>query len=655
MRKTLLLMLAFLQVSFAAQAQEKTEFKIGSKALMERKADRPLVLPGTTPRTANASTRIAMDEDERIMGFYTSDEYGDPNSALGLKVNHYIAAVEFFPSDIKRMVGGEITKVRFAINGSIGASKVYVYSIDNLGNFVDSYDPVEVASTKNGWNDVVLPTPIPVKENMSYMIGYEVNNAATKYPLLTDSDINPGGASEGGLLIYGDLGEGEYWYTFGTDYGNLCIQAVVKGGTHSENDVSINGLSTNKYVKSNSNFEFNFNIRNSGMNAVSSCVLSVYIDGTSLGTLNVSDGLSSNYQNISVNAELPDGLSIGKHELMLTVDAVNGVVPSEDFGESVTKTEFVVYENAMTRNYNLVEQFTSQRCTFCPLGYNVLNALEAKRNDIAWVSLHGSGMGDDEYNFADVDYIDYFVGGGAYPSAAFNRYYVNDKTVNSSSRLGLSLGYSAEYTDQAAEMFSQIIDMSNTSVPAFASIDVATEYDASSRKLNVKVTSEAAEGFDKLVGDAAITVYLLEDGLVSKQLNNGAWDYNFTHNHVLRDILTSYYGDAVTWTDGKVEMDFSTVLDSEWNPEKMEVVAFIGRPIILNGSTFETTFDDAFVLNTNKVGLGGTTGIEGVDMDEADVKEVARYTIDGVRISAPQKGVNIVKMSNGKVYKVLVK
>ena len=87
----------------------------------------------------------------------------------------------------------------------------------------------------------------------------------------------------------------------------------------------------------------------------------------------------------------------------------------------------------------------------------------------------------------------------------------------------------------------------------------------------------------------------------------------------------------------------------------MEVVAFIGRPIILNGSTFETTFDDAFVLNTNKVGLGGTTGIEGVDMDEADVKEVARYTIDGVRISAPQKGVNIVKMSNGKVYKVLVK
>ena len=70
MRKTLLLMLAFLQVSFAAQAQEKTEFKTGSKALMERKADRPLVLPGTTPRTANASTRIAMDEDERIMGFY---------------------------------------------------------------------------------------------------------------------------------------------------------------------------------------------------------------------------------------------------------------------------------------------------------------------------------------------------------------------------------------------------------------------------------------------------------------------------------------------------------------------------------------------------------------------------------------------------------
>jgi hypothetical protein len=31
------------------------------------------------------------------------------------------------------------------------------------------------------------------------------------------------------------------------------------------------------------------------------------------------------------------------------------------------------------------------------------------------------------------------------------------------------------------------------------------------------------------------------------------------------------------------------------------------------------------------------------------------YTINGVRLAAPQKGINIVKMSNGTISKVLVK
>ena len=87
----------------------------------------------------------------------------------------------------------------------------------------------------------------------------------------------------------------------------------------------------------------------------------------------------------------------------------------------------------------------------------------------------------------------------------------------------------------------------------------------------------------------------------------------------------------------------------------MSVVAFIGRPIVLQGQTFATSVDDAYVINTNKVNLGGTTGIENLGVDNSDSKEVARYTIDGVQITAPQKGINIVKMSDGKVYKVLVK
>lgn len=48
----------------------------------------------------------------------------------------------------------------------------------------------------------------------------------------------------------------------------------------------------------------------------------------------------------------------------------------------------------------------------------------------------------------------------------------------------------------------------------------------------------------------------------------------------------------------------------------------------------------------------GTTAINGV-ADNANATVVARYAADGTRLSAPQKGLNIVKLSNGKTVKYI--
>ncbi len=50
----------------------------------------------------------------------------------------------------------------------------------------------------------------------------------------------------------------------------------------------------------------------------------------------------------------------------------------------------------------------------------------------------------------------------------------------------------------------------------------------------------------------------------------------------------------------------------------------------------------------------GSSGISGVTVDGDDV-EVARYTVDGIRIGSPVKGVNIVKKADGSTVKVMVK
>lgn len=46
-----------------------------------------------------------------------------------------------------------------------------------------------------------------------------------------------------------------------------------------------------------------------------------------------------------------------------------------------------------------------------------------------------------------------------------------------------------------------------------------------------------------------------------------------------------------------------------------------------------------------------STGINGIN--NADATVVARYAADGTRLSAPQKGLNIVKLSNGKTMKYI--
>ena len=56
----------------------------------------------------------------------------------------------------------------------------------------------------------------------------------------------------------------------------------------------------------------------------------------------------------------------------------------------------------------------------------------------------------------------------------------------------------------------------------------------------------------------------------------------------------------------------------------------------------------SFVVNVTTA-----DGIQGVVSDGA--VEVARFSADGKRISAPQKGLNIIRMSDGTVRKVIVK
>lgn len=78
---------------------------------------------------------------------------------------------------------------------------------------------------------------------------------------------------------------------------------------------------------------------------------------------------------------------------------------------------------------------------------------------------------------------------------------------------------------------------------------------------------------------------------------------------------------------------------------KAEGTATVTLQANSNGKLVETEFT---------VTVTQASGISNIK-SSADAVEVARYTIDGKRITAPQPGVNIVRMSDGTVRRVLVK
>ncbi len=147
--------------------------------------------------------------------------------------------------------------------------------------------------------------------------------------------------------------------------------------------------------------------------------------------------------------------------------------------------------------------------------------------------------------------------------------------------------------------------------------------------------------------------------------------------------LTNSYNDQTPGTDeGRVHL-YATVINGTDSTTYAVAVEPQTEPATSNPKTYEVIFDmpanamvqigvktvgvqaarwvvgDTFTLKyfgteSSKENSGDSTPIEGVESAE-EVVPVAIYSISGTRLAAPQKGINIIKMSNGSVKKVLVK
>ena len=205
-----------------------------------------------------------------------------------------------------------------------------------------------------------------------------------------------------------------------------------------------------------------------------------------------------------------------------------------------------------------VEKYTGPRCSNCPMADVTLDGVHDER--VVMVSInHPTGQGIPYPNQPDLrtdggNTWDTYFGINAIPAAYINR----DK--------------STQYQGDMANIVSAI-DQALAVEPT-----VALEATANSiaGKVNITVNLQFVKEYrDKVT----LTVAIVEDSLCYKQLlPDGTYDENYAHNHMLRKVVTGFWGRDVEAKGAEGECltgSLSFTPASDINLANCHIIAFI--------------------------------------------------------------------------------
>ena len=704
MKKVLLPLFALLLSATAVNAQTTV-----GEGVVQKSGDAYLTNVAPTSSVAKVHKAAPKKAETTKAQRYVSLTNADSPAYNGIGFPGYTvskAGVWIDPSLLKRYEGSKVVGMRFALANSIG-KKTTGFLIESDGetdsktaelkNTKDTYvasgeaEDLQTVTIKNNaledmnWNEITFDKSYTIPANCKGLLfGFEYTQRSTQsggnytaacFPFICASQSS---ASEGfGICAFGDLGKTgtSAWYAASTTY-LICAQLLVENENGFVKDLDILGVSAPRFIKNGNQINVAFAVKNWGSEAVEQSTYSVTIDGKEEATLTSPTAIDYDGKTLNATVDFPADLEDGVHTLGIKVKSMETGEPTGDLSDDSGSTEFRTYTKSIAKHqYQLVEQETSWTCGYCPYGYNMLKSLQEKRPDMAWVSIHGDmdEKNPDPYTVDDAKYLlNYSVIG--WPTGLFNRYFLVDDQVNKNYTLGLGITVVDDtQMDAYTNMYSQILDMSNEDIPAMVHLDLKSNFNAATGKLALTVYGNGVKNAAKVLKGTTLTVYLTENGLTSKQyfysdLSNtqtgGAkWVNKYDHPNVLRQIVSLPWGDEITWNGDNFTKTYEVDVDADFydydNDNTLNAIAFVSKPFIVqinDKNYFDSDVDNVWVNNCVFATLndGETTGINNTVATGENATVVARYAADGTKISAPVKGINILKMSDGTTRKVVV-
>lgn len=566
------------------------------------------------------------------------------------KAESYDAAIKL---DGKAFAGAKVAGVRFQIFDDQYTTNVSGWTSKALTGDPDgevvAVENVQAAASADDYTEVRFTTPVEIPADGLYC-GYSLTITkvvssiqGTTYPLAAGDDNS---VVENGFFLRNETLTEGVW----EDYSNnpaLAMQVILtdlpaganielpdyviaKQGEASQAKVTV--------YKGASSLEIEYEYSVNGHS------------GTGTATNDDANELYGSANDVMI--DLPAIDEIGEYDLTVKVTKVNGV---ENTGDNIEATTKLVVTNLDIKHRAVVEEYTGTWCGYCPRGYVAMEYMAEKYpDDFIGLAYHG----DDPMQGANVVFPSSTQG---FPSAYVDR--VGNDIDPYFGNYEVEMGIEQDWLDRCNEPSPAAIE-----VEAALSDDLET----------VSVTSRTAFALSGVEG-FKVAYALLADGLTGtgtswKQANNyrgyssaldiDAWDQFFNGGSYVEvpfnDVVilapdskgvAGSVPEEITvgeWNEHEYKFTLAeatsklyrvSLVQAEW---KLRVVA-----MLLNA--------EGEIVNAAKCSVSVPAGVNGVESTMDEAVEVARYSLDGRLLSEPERGVNLVKMSDGTVRKVMVK
>lgn len=531
----------------------------------------------------------------------------------------------------------------------------------------DVYYSVDEITT-SGYTYCVLDESYTIGQD-GCLIGYTFDHNYVGDGDYADYPINLYYVSDvsGGFYYYYP---GEGWYSgYGSGYGNLTIAAYMDVSSMSPYQASVGSIGEYTVMADEENSVDTY-VTNDAYGEITQISYILTVDGEAGAETDYSvDIAAQSYEYIYVPYTFDEGI----HTVELEITKVNG---EENVSTSNTATGTIVSLATKADRVSVVEEFTSTSCGYCPRGHvGLANLKDAYGDKIVTLAGHYPYSYTDPMYCDDYYYTIYYYSNG-FPSAAFNRSYIGDPYHGISS----DYSYGADY----------LVDALDEIYPAEASLDMTAAWaDDDCTSIDVDVTTTFT--IERLDAPYALAFILAEDDMADPDEStsvNTWWQLNYYPSYASyytdddmsywvtasnAKLYGSYYYNSIsydnvivaTWGDASYGdlLGVSGSID-ECNPdypaEYSTTLSISGNDLIQDKSKLNLVAilinqNNGMITNATQVKLPTTDGIKTISgtVSESDA-EVARYNTNGMKISAPQKGINIVKLANGKTKKVVV-